>query len=44
MSKSSKPGANKYSKMSDKQTMAAASAIKNISTRKPMARPSIKKR
>lgn len=39
-----KTGAAKYSKMSNKQTRSAASAVKSISTAKPMVRPSIKKR
>ena len=44
MGKSTKTGAAKYPKMSNQQIRSAASAIKNISTRKPMMRPSIKKR
>ncbi len=44
MGNSTKTGAAKYPKMTSQQTKSAASAIKNISTRKPMARPSIKKR
>lgn len=43
-SMASKSGAAKYSKMSTKQTKSAASAVKSTGTRKPMMRPSIKKR
>lgn len=43
-SMASKPGAAKYSKMTTKQTRSAASAVKAISTGKPMMRPSIKKK
>jgi hypothetical protein len=43
-SMASKPGAAKYSKMTTKQTKSAASAVKSTGTRKPMMRPSIKKR
>ena len=43
-SMASKPGAAKYSKMTTKQTKSAASAVKSAGTRKPMMRPSIKKR
>jgi hypothetical protein len=44
MGNSTKPGAAKYPKMSSKQTRLAASAVKAISTGKPMMRPSIKKK
>jgi hypothetical protein len=43
-SMASKSGAAKYSKMTTKQTKSAASAVKSTGTRKPMMRPSIKKR
>jgi hypothetical protein len=42
--KSNKPGAAKYPKMSNKQTMAAVFAMKNFSAKKPMMRASIKKK